>query len=72
MGYVHNITKEKCSRGDNFDLTETWLKDHENSNAVFAINNGDLDKVDENTEYLLGIKNLMWLMAFQCYCLRFI
>lgn len=54
MGYVDYIKEGKCSRGDKLNLTQIWINEHENSSAVFAANNGDLEKVTDDTEFLLG------------------
>lgn len=55
MGYVNLVKPNRCSRGDNLNLTEIWLKNHENFNSILAVNNEDLAKVTDDTEYLLGL-----------------
>lgn len=44
-----------CTRQDGLNLTDAWIQNHYNSNYVFATNNEELSKVNEDTEYLLGI-----------------
>ncbi|KAJ8914775.1 hypothetical protein NQ315_013278 [Exocentrus adspersus] len=54
LGHTLEYT-DVCTRNDGLNLTNTWIEDHSNSSYVFATNNGELNTVTDDTEYLLGI-----------------
>lgn len=55
MGYILNAKGDKCSRMDGKNLTQVWLDNHKENNAIFAVDNAGFDAAGEDTDYLLGI-----------------
>ncbi|KAJ8969519.1 hypothetical protein NQ317_002208 [Molorchus minor] len=54
MGHTTNYT-EYCTRQDGRNLTDIWAQNKMGSNFVLASTTADLDAVNDDTEYLLGI-----------------
>lgn len=55
LGYVQNAKEDKCSRLDGKNLTQVWLDNHKEDNAVFAVDNAGFNAAGNDTDYLLGI-----------------